>query len=79
MHLLLKTNKMFIFSVIDNMLDTLKDETPKKFAASEEKRTFILISTVMTWANTKPVDPVNTYNYERLLSVVSLCFSLRFD
>lgn len=50
------------FSVIENYIEARQENEPKKFEASNETRTFILISTVMTWALTKPVDPV-TFNH----------------
>ncbi|XP_012286013.2 adenylate kinase 7 [Orussus abietinus] len=38
-------------------LEKMKEETPKAFKRSEGTRHFILISTIMTWALTKPLDP----------------------
>ncbi|XP_076376870.1 adenylate kinase 7-like [Megalopta genalis] len=35
----------------------MERETPKAFKRSEDVRYFVLISTVMTWALTKPLDP----------------------
>lgn len=44
--------------VLESYYDKVKDTTPKRYETSfNEKRLFILISTVMTWANSKPVDP----------------------
>lgn len=40
-------------------IEKLKELGPKTFKGIQELRVFILISTVMTWALTKPIDPVN--------------------
>ncbi|KAF5275019.1 hypothetical protein FQA39_LY06956 [Lamprigera yunnana] len=38
-------------------IENMKELGPKTFKKMEELRVFILISTVMTWAFTKPIDP----------------------
>lgn len=38
----------------------MERNTPKAFSKYTDCRTFILISTLATWAKTKPIDPVNT-------------------
>ncbi|XP_069671701.1 adenylate kinase 7-like isoform X2 [Periplaneta americana] len=42
---------------IEAQLDKMKEEEPKAFEAMKDIRHFILISTIMTWALTKPIDP----------------------
>ncbi|XP_017781619.1 PREDICTED: adenylate kinase 7-like [Nicrophorus vespilloides] len=42
---------------IEEEIDKVKDVGPKTFKKFETSRTFILISNIMTWANTKPIDP----------------------
>lgn len=43
---------------MENDIEKLKELGPKTFASITEVRTFVLISTVATWALTKPIDPV---------------------
>ncbi|XP_043799816.1 adenylate kinase 7-like [Apis laboriosa] len=38
-------------------LENVQQVSPKAFKRSDEVRYFILISTIMTWANTKPLNP----------------------
>ncbi|XP_022909711.1 adenylate kinase 7-like [Onthophagus taurus] len=38
-------------------IEKVEDIGPKTFKAYSELRVFVLISTVMTWGNTKPIDP----------------------
>lgn len=45
------------FPAIVQKLENVQQVSPKAFKRSEEVRYFILISTVMTWANTKPLNP----------------------
>lgn len=45
------------FSAIVQRLENAQQVSPKAFKRSEEVRYFILISTIMTWANTKPLNP----------------------
>ncbi|XP_076302239.1 adenylate kinase 7-like [Lasioglossum baleicum] len=44
-------------SAITRKLERLEQETPKAFRRNKDVRYFVLISTVMTWALTKPMDP----------------------
>ncbi|XP_031327506.1 adenylate kinase 7-like isoform X2 [Photinus pyralis] len=44
-------------SKIENEIENLKKLGPKTFKKIAEVRVFMLISTVMTWALTKPIDP----------------------
>ncbi|KAG5338082.1 KAD7 kinase, partial [Acromyrmex heyeri] len=41
------------------MLESMKKKSPKAFKQKEPTRHFILISTIMTWAFTKPLDPAD--------------------
>lgn len=50
--------RMFTVTAILNTLSELEHKNKKEFQNSPELRMFILISSVMTWAMTKPVDPV---------------------
>ncbi|XP_063919544.1 adenylate kinase 7-like [Zophobas morio] len=44
-------------SILTQQLEEVKAVGPKAYEHFNEKKTFILISTVMTWAKTKPLDP----------------------
>lgn len=45
--------------MIENELERVKEVGPKTYENLQEIRVFILISSVLTWALTKPIDPVN--------------------
>lgn len=59
---------------MDEKIESMKELGPKTFKNIEEVRVFILISTVMTWALTKPIDPVRR---SIILSSTSLKVSFR--
>lgn len=48
---------MFFFIELEKYLDTLQDTVPKTFKKYSKIRRFILISNLLTWAKTKPIDP----------------------
>lgn len=48
-----------ILEVIEQHLLSVDAVGPKTFAALPEMRVFVLVSNVMTWALTKPIDPVS--------------------
>lgn len=39
-------------------------ENPEEFTQTTDIRFFILISSLMSWALTKPIDPVSTYIFD---------------
>ncbi|XP_067000043.2 adenylate kinase 7-like [Anabrus simplex] len=47
----------WVLDAIIEELNTLQSSTPKAFKKMTDVRVFILISTIMTWARTKPIDP----------------------
>lgn len=49
-----------LFLVLQSKLEEVKEIGPKTYAQYDKVRVFILISSVLTWALTKPMDPVNT-------------------
>lgn len=59
-------------AAIEKKLEEIQEMGPKTYKAYSEIRVFILISTVMTWALTKPIDKVmkNLYLLEIILSYV---------
>ncbi|KAJ9599411.1 hypothetical protein L9F63_010102, partial [Diploptera punctata] len=46
---------LWILKAIESYLDSLHEEEPRAFTRMEDVRHFILISTIMTWALTKPI------------------------
>lgn len=54
------------FLVLQDKLESVQQIGPKTYAQYDEDRVFILISSVFTWALTKPIDPV-IYHYYTLL------------
>ncbi|XP_049776142.1 adenylate kinase 7-like [Schistocerca cancellata] len=46
-----------VFTAIEKELEAFHEKTPLAFSSMQDIRHFILLSTVMTWALTKPVDP----------------------
>jgi len=49
----------FAVSDIIHALEEKQEKSPKAFEREEPVRHFILISTIMTWAHTKPLDPAD--------------------
>ncbi|KYM99929.1 Putative adenylate kinase 7, partial [Cyphomyrmex costatus] len=49
----------WILKELIRMLESMEKKSPKAFKQEESTRYFILISTIMTWAFTKPLDPVD--------------------
>ncbi|KYN20601.1 Putative adenylate kinase 7, partial [Trachymyrmex cornetzi] len=49
----------WVLKEIINMLESIEKKSPKAFKRKEPTRHFILISTIMTWAFTKPLDPTD--------------------
>ncbi|XP_018338500.1 PREDICTED: adenylate kinase 7-like [Trachymyrmex septentrionalis] len=49
----------WVLKEIIKMLENMKKISPKAFKQKEPTRHFILISTIMTWAFTKPLDPAD--------------------
>lgn len=49
-------------AAIEKQLEAIKEKTPKKYK-SIDQRVFVLISTVMTWTKTRPIDPVTKLYY----------------
>ncbi|EGI65491.1 Putative adenylate kinase 7 [Acromyrmex echinatior] len=49
----------WVLKEIINMLESMEKKSPKAFKQKEPIRHFILISTIMTWAFTKPLDPAD--------------------
>ncbi|XP_076388236.1 adenylate kinase 7 [Megachile rotundata] len=48
---------IWTLKAITRELENMEVMTPKAFKRSDEVRYFVLISTLMTWANTKPLNP----------------------
>nr|CAD7445814.1 unnamed protein product [Timema bartmani] len=48
---------LWALKALQHHLDNMKHDTPKAYNNLKETRHFILISTMMTWALTKPIDP----------------------
>ncbi|XP_018322860.1 adenylate kinase 7-like [Agrilus planipennis] len=46
-----------MLTAIEKEIESVKDIGPKTFERWDETRVFILLSTVMTWGKSKPVDP----------------------
>ncbi|KYM83836.1 Putative adenylate kinase 7 [Atta colombica] len=49
----------WVLKEIINILKSMEKKLPKAFKRKEPTRHFILISTIMTWAFTKPLDPAD--------------------
>lgn len=56
----------------------MKEQSPKKFKKDKEQRVFVLISTVMTWAKTKPVDPVSDYHADTLQLIIGIALIIPY-
>lgn len=54
----------------------MEKNTPKAFEKYTDCRTFILMSTLMTWAKTKPIDPVSKHDCNGEIKIKSI-FSYR--
>ncbi|XP_049857570.1 adenylate kinase 7-like [Schistocerca gregaria] len=52
------SDAMWTLKAIEKELEAFHEKTPLAFSSMQDIRHFILLSTVMTWALTKPVDPV---------------------
>ncbi|XP_071559247.1 adenylate kinase 7-like [Temnothorax nylanderi] len=49
----------WVLKEIVHMLESMEKKSPKAFKREEPTRHFILISTIMTWAFTKPLNPAD--------------------
>ncbi|KAL0269649.1 UNVERIFIED_CONTAM: hypothetical protein PYX00_007306 [Menopon gallinae] len=47
----------WVINSIVNQLEDVQKHAPKLFRKYKDCRTFVLISTILTWAKTKPIDP----------------------
>lgn len=55
-----------ILKAIKGYLKKIEKIGPKTFENYKQQRIFILLSTVMTWGNSKPLDPVRNH-HEKLV------------
>ena len=55
--LFLSPSYLLYFTELERFLDKLRETVPKTFKKYSRIRRFVLISNLLTWVKTKPIDP----------------------